>query len=160
MADRVVIMSRGQIEQIGTPEEIYHEPHNKFVAEFLGSANIFDGKLIGKTDNYWIVENEDGQSLMDLSAAPHNHIGDNLAYIVSSEKIDLNTLDSGVDGILATVVGEEFVGASAILFLETPSGKELKVQKSHDEIRAVNATLGSKLIVNWSPEICHVLQGE
>lgn len=160
MADRVVIMSRGQIEQIGTPEEIYHEPHNKFVAEFLGSANIFDGTLTGKSDGNWTVENEDGQSLMDLAAAPDNAIGDRLTYIVSSEKIDLNSVDSGVDGVTAKVVGEEFVGASAILFLETASGKELKVQKSHDELSAINATLGSSLVVSWSPDSCHVLPGE
>jgi hypothetical protein len=41
MADRVVIMSRGVIEQIGTPQEIYRTPRTRFVAEFLGSSNIF-----------------------------------------------------------------------------------------------------------------------
>src|SRR5690606_41587781 len=44
MADRVVIMSRGRIEQIGNPQEIYRAPRTKFVAEFLGSSNIFAGK--------------------------------------------------------------------------------------------------------------------
>ena len=43
MADRVVIMSRGVIEQIGTPQEIYRTPRTRFVADFLGSSNIFSG---------------------------------------------------------------------------------------------------------------------
>ncbi|AWC21289.1 Trehalose import ATP-binding protein SugC [Aminobacter sp. MSH1] len=45
MADRVVIMSRGRIEQIGNPQEIYRAPRTKFVAEFLGSSNIFAGNV-------------------------------------------------------------------------------------------------------------------
>ena len=45
MADRVVIMSRGRIEQIGNPQEIYRAPRTKFVAEFLGSSNVFAGKV-------------------------------------------------------------------------------------------------------------------
>ena len=45
MADRVVIMSRGVIEQIGTPQEIYRTPGTRFVAEFLGPSNILQGKL-------------------------------------------------------------------------------------------------------------------
>ena len=45
MADRVVIMSRGRIEQIGNPQEIYRAPRTRFVAEFLGSSNIFAGKV-------------------------------------------------------------------------------------------------------------------
>lgn len=45
MADRVVIMSRGKIEQIGTPQEIYRTPRTRFVADFLGSSNIFPGQL-------------------------------------------------------------------------------------------------------------------
>lgn len=56
MADKIVVMSQGRIEQIGTPQEIYHKPANSFVANFIGSANLFDGIAtqtgirIGETD--------------------------------------------------------------------------------------------------------------
>lgn len=43
MADRIVVMSNGRVEQIGPPQEIYHKPINAFVAEFIGKANFFDG---------------------------------------------------------------------------------------------------------------------
>ena len=46
MGDRIVIMSRGRIEQIGAPVEIYRTPHKHFVAEFLGSSNIFRGRMV------------------------------------------------------------------------------------------------------------------
>jgi spermidine/putrescine transport system ATP-binding protein len=45
MADRVVIMSRGRIAQIGAPKDIYRAPDNRFVAEFVGRNNIISGKV-------------------------------------------------------------------------------------------------------------------
>ena len=45
MSDKVVVMSDGMIQQIGTPEEIYNEPKNAFVADFVGESNIFEGRM-------------------------------------------------------------------------------------------------------------------
>ncbi|MEM9317951.1 MAG: ABC transporter ATP-binding protein [Pseudomonadota bacterium] len=44
MADRIVVMSNGRVEQLGSPQDIYHRPANAFVADFIGKANFFDGK--------------------------------------------------------------------------------------------------------------------
>ena len=44
MSDKVVVMSDGMIQQTGTPEEIYNEPENAFVADFIGESNIFEGR--------------------------------------------------------------------------------------------------------------------
>lgn len=48
LGDRIVVMSRGEIAQIGTPKEIYFEPANRFVAEFIGAANIVEGEVDGQ----------------------------------------------------------------------------------------------------------------
>ena len=49
MSDKIVVMSKGQIQQVGTPEEIYNKPQNAFVADFIGESNIFDG--VKKSDD-------------------------------------------------------------------------------------------------------------
>ena len=49
MSDRVAVFSRGRIEQVGTPREIYESPRTAFVADFVGSANVFDGALAAET---------------------------------------------------------------------------------------------------------------
>ena len=46
MSDRVVVMDNGKIQQVGTPQDIYNEPQNAFVADFIGESNIIDGKMI------------------------------------------------------------------------------------------------------------------
>lgn len=48
MSDKIVVMSEGHIQQIGTPEDIYNEPQNAFVADFIGESNIFNGVMTGK----------------------------------------------------------------------------------------------------------------
>ena len=47
MSDKIVVMSEGKIQQIGTPEDIYNEPQNAFVADFIGDSNIFNGIMTG-----------------------------------------------------------------------------------------------------------------
>jgi spermidine/putrescine transport system ATP-binding protein len=160
MADRVVIMSRGRIEQIGTPREIYHAPRNRFVAEFLGSANIFSGKLVGKSGDRWQVETGHGRLAVAATHAPDKALGDTVTVTVGAENMRIATEADGLPGIRARVVGEEFVGASAIVFLETATGEELKVQKSHDELAGIDLHAGTPLILHWEPDSCHVLPGE
>jgi len=161
MADRVVIMSRGQIEQIGTPEEIYREPHNRFVAEFLGSANIFDGTVQGSTGaDGWTVSHDGTESVLPRAELENAVTGQAVTFIVSAENMQLSRPDSGQPGIEASVAGEEFVGGTAMVFLETADGQELKVQKAHDELARLDLHAGSRVIAHWAPEYCHVLRGE
>lgn len=161
MADRVVIMSRGQIEQIGTPEEIYREPYNRFVAEFLGSANIFDGVVRGPAGaDGWQVAFEGGETVLPRTELPAASEGKAVTFIVSAENMQLSRPDSGRAGIAANVAGEEFIGGSAMVFLEAAGGRELKVQKSHGELSSLDLHAGSEVVVHWAPESCHVLPGE
>ena len=60
----------------------------------------------------------------------------------------------------ASVVGEEFVGATAVIHLEGADGLELKAQKSHDELDQLNLTPGAKIWLSWRPEASHILPGE
>ena len=52
MSDRIIIFKDGHIEQVGTPQDIYHRPSSLFVADFIGDSNIFSGVVVKKTPNY------------------------------------------------------------------------------------------------------------
>lgn len=75
LADRVVVMNNGKIEQMGSPEEIYHYPANAFVYDFLGNYNAFDG-AIGKNGEWRLLKR--GEALpprteqVKLFARPHD----------------------------------------------------------------------------------------
>ncbi|MGY0555647.1 sulfate/molybdate ABC transporter ATP-binding protein [Vreelandella sp. 2A-K22] len=73
LSDRVVVMSNGRIEQIDTPDELYREPKNRFVFEFLGDVNHLEGKVTNGVltcgDAYWHVDLPDGHE--ELLLRPH-----------------------------------------------------------------------------------------
>ena len=83
MADRVVVMSNGKIEQTGTPEEIYHNPKNPFVYDFMGDYNSFDGKVdvAGKLHFTDIIN--DGDKKVQIFSRPYE-------ILISRNKEDEN----------------------------------------------------------------------
>lgn len=160
MADRVVIMSRGKIEQIGTPQEIYHKPKNKFVAEFLGSANIFSGELVATRANEWEINTSYGPFIVHPEGSTSNSVGDNLSFVVSAEHIRIGPKGGAENGISARVVGEEFVGATATIYFETSSGAEIKVHKTHEELAELDLHSNGEFLLSWDSRHCHLLPEE
>ena len=86
MADRVVIMSRGRIEQIGNPQEIYRAPRTRFVAEFLGSSNVFAGKVASVAGETISIVTPAGE--FDVAPNPSKKlaVGDKATFVVSSKR--------------------------------------------------------------------------
>lgn len=75
LADRVVVMSKGRIEQVGTPETVYHNPENAFVYDFLGNYNSFEGYQLGTSAPVLLKTGEDfpvGAQPVKLFARPHD----------------------------------------------------------------------------------------
>lgn len=162
MADRVVIMSRGRIEQIGNPQEIYRAPRTRFVAEFLGSSNIFSGRVAALANGLVQITTPAGNFEVVQNPAKSLAKGDAATFVVSDDRILLTNSEpaAGLNKIEAVVVGEEFVGATAVIHLEAPGGIEMKAQKSHDELAELDHSFGSKIWVSWRPEAGHILPGE
>jgi len=76
LADRVVVMNQGRVEQIGSPEEVYHNPANAFVYDFLGNYNAFDGwRSEGEKDWHFLKSGQQmpqGAQRVHLFARPHD----------------------------------------------------------------------------------------
>ena len=61
MSDRVVLLNGGRIEQVDTPETLYHRPRTRFAADFIGNANVFEGRVIGQdSSGHWRIETPAG----------------------------------------------------------------------------------------------------
>ena len=71
MSDRIFVMNAGRVEQSGTPREIYNTPVTRFVADFIGAANILEGEVIGSSDNgSWIFDTQIGQLAVECKKKP------------------------------------------------------------------------------------------
>jgi spermidine/putrescine transport system ATP-binding protein len=160
MADRVVIMSRGVIEQIGTPQQIYRTPRTRFVADFLGSSNIFSGKVTASGAGGIDLDTPSGTlRLVSTIEGPQPMPGSAATLTVLDTKMRLSVARpaGAVNVVPVRVIGEEFVGATATLYLETAQGQEIRVQKGHDELADLPLEIGQDLFTSWAPEDGHLV---
>ncbi|MBS0565017.1 MAG: ABC transporter ATP-binding protein [Proteobacteria bacterium] len=160
MADRVVIMSRGKIEQIGTPQEIYRTPATRFVAEFLGSSNIFTGQVKAAAGKSVTLEGPAGTFTLaaaDLATPPA--VGQKVSLTVLDARTRLAaTAPAGAfNKVPVRMIGEEFVGATATIYLETAQGQEIRVQKSQDDLESLPLQVGKDYVAFWPHEDGHLV---
>ncbi len=101
MSDRVVVMNKGKIQQIGTPQDIYNEPENAFVADFIGESNILDG--IMKKD---FVAEFSGHVFECLDKGFNDN--ENVDVVVRPEDVDIVPADKGM--LTGTVTSVDFLG--------------------------------------------------
>ncbi|MCO6386272.1 ABC transporter ATP-binding protein [Aliihoeflea sp. 40Bstr573] len=90
MADRIAIMDKGEVMQVATPAEVYEAPASRFVADFVGSVNIFEGRVAGREDGRIEIATADGVTILadDATAAPGEGT---VWYAVRPEKIRISS---------------------------------------------------------------------
>jgi thiamine transport system ATP-binding protein len=109
ISDRVAVVHDGAVEQVGTPETVYHEPSTRFVAEFVGDNNVFEAEVSGTDPPRLTV---DGASLPTTSSRP---VGTDVTACVRPENI---TLGDGDGTLSVTVDHVEFLGDAYRLHCE------------------------------------------
>jgi ABC-type Fe3+/spermidine/putrescine transport system ATPase subunit len=120
MSDRIAVMNAGEIVQLGTPEEIYERPNSRFVAQFVGHTNLFDGKIATVEGNRVTV---DSQGTTLAATAPGAvEAGQPVTVVVRYERLALG----GGDTVLrATLVERMFLGGSVRVTAECPDGRRI-----------------------------------
>jgi len=128
MADRIVILNDGQLQQVGSPKEVYYRPANTFVADFIGSPsmNFFDVKLRTESDGTGtLVGNGFTYEVSEKIVQQSNGEGD---YILSVRPENFTVVDSlSPTSIEATVDVVEVIGSDNFLYLDV-AGKECRVR--------------------------------
>lgn len=142
MSDTVVVMDKGVIQQIGTPEDIYNEPKNAFVADFIGESNIIDGIMIEDR----LVEIFGRRfPCVDFGFAPREAVD----VVIRPEDIDIVPADSG--HLCGTVTGITFKGVHYDIIVDFKGFKWL-IQTT--DFHPVGAYIGIRL----TPEDIHVMK--
>ncbi|MEI7599311.1 MAG: ABC transporter ATP-binding protein [Aestuariivirga sp.] len=152
MADRVVIMSKGEIAQIGSARDIYRTPASRFVAEFVGRNNIFAG-TVNSAGN---VETAAGTFTLDGKARP----GEKVSFVVAADVVSLATSKPAAPNVFtAQLISEEFVGSMVTLFFEAPGDTEIKVQVQERSLEGIPREPGQQLFLSFDPSHAHILKG-
>ena len=131
MSDRIVVFNEGKVEQVGTPQDVYNKPATRFVAGFLGAANILSGddakKIFGKSKT--------------VSIRPER-----MRLQPSNSKIS-----NDESSVSAVVQEAAFVGANTVYIVETEFGFRLNVSKTNTELLGQDKSFaaGDRVLVVW-----------
>ncbi len=146
MSNRIVVMKDGIIQQIGTPEDIYNEPINRFVADFIGESNIVDG--IMKQDFLVSIEGKEFECV-------DKGFEENLPVdvVIRPEDIEITHTSKGlINGEVTDVV---FKGVHyEIIVVEEKTNREWVIQTIH------NAQVGEQVGLSFVPEAIHIMRKE
>ena len=143
MSDKVVVMSDGMIQQIGTPEEIYNEPKNVFVADFIGESNIFNGKMTDKLKVKFC--DAEFECMDDIP------VGSKVDVVIRPE--DIVMTDSGrgmIDGLVTSVI---FKGMHYEIIVES-GVNEIVIQSTK------SANVGDTIGMMVEPDGIHIIPAE
>jgi spermidine/putrescine transport system ATP-binding protein len=153
MSDRLAVMSRGQIEQVGTPAEVYDHPATEFVASFLGASNLIPGEVATRGDDITSVKLEDG-TVVKLPSAALKIYGKNVKIGVRPEKFQIltsnETAEPGWNEIEATSGVSVYLGVSHQYVMTSRSGRQLSVYEQNSG-RDSPLAPGATVRLAWNP---------
>ena len=144
LSDRIAVMKEGQLLQVGTPLEVYEQPRDLFVAEFIGRANFLDGVLLEVSDRRGKVRV--GDRLFEGTLTTDISPGDAVCLVVRPENIILTTEASSV-GCHATIIQSQYLGY-ATSYLLSMAGLELHVMELRRRLTKPHQE-GKQMFISW-----------
>ncbi|MGF7013160.1 ABC transporter ATP-binding protein [Ornithinibacillus bavariensis] len=149
MSDRIVVMNKGKIEQIGTPREIYEKPRTRFVADFIGQTNILDGNVSAVNGDMATLELAD--QTIEIPNSSEVALKEHAFLSVRPEKMKVsNTPIEGPINLKCTFKEKIYVGSVTKIVVRLSDGKELTINESHENIAEL--TNNNDVYVSWNPE--------
>jgi len=155
LSTRMAVMDAGQFQQIGTPTEIYEFPETRFVADFIGTANIFEGRVTEEGADHLNVETEIGEIFIDHGYSVST--GNRIWIALRPEKIRLEKTDapaSGPNEVAGVVDDIGYLGETSIYKVRLPNGQIFDVtapNHSRPMNRSHQITWEDKVKISWDP---------
>ncbi|WP_448188320.1 ABC transporter ATP-binding protein [Azospirillum sp. sgz301742] len=150
MASRIAVMNHGAVAQVGTPTEVYEYPNARFVAEFIGSVNMFEGRVVEEEPDHVLIRSPDAGCDLYINQGAPVPVGASVHVAVRPEKIALSKdppEDASARNTVRGVVREiAYLGDVSIYLVELPSGKTVRVT-------ATNLARRADLPVSWDDEV-------
>ncbi|MCH7695426.1 MAG: ABC transporter ATP-binding protein [Proteobacteria bacterium] len=149
LSSRIVVMHKGELIQCGTPKEIYEYPINRYVADFFGTINLFEGNVSRVDDKTMEVECKEISTTVKALSSDTTRVNDQLTIAVRPEKISISKeAPEGEDlSILKGIVWDlGYYGKLSIYKVRTETGKVIQVS-------AQNRIRSAERVLEWDEEV-------
>mgnify|MGYP003645124671 FL=1 len=152
LSSRIGVMTAGEIVQVGTPREIYEYPRNRFVADFIGSVNIFEGRIAEDGESHVIVASPEAGLDIYVPHSISGVIGQKVAVAVRPEKVVISKDDLGDlrNKLIGTVDEIAYMGDASVYQIRLDNGKRVRVTQTN-LTRSEESTLnyGDRVNLGW-----------
>ncbi|MGZ6779927.1 MAG: ABC transporter ATP-binding protein [Mycobacterium sp.] len=158
MSDRIAVMNAGNVDQIGTPTEIYDRPATVFVASFIGQANLWPGKQTGRANRDFVQVDVLGSSLTARPGETTIEPGGQATLMVRPERVrvSMDQPTGDVATVPATVTDLTFQGPVVRLSLTAPDESPIIAHVGAEQDLPLLRP-GDRVHVSWAPEASLVL---
>jgi putrescine transport system ATP-binding protein len=152
LSTRVGLMNHGEIIQVGTPSEMYEYPNSRFVAEFIGSVNTFEGKLTEDEPSYVRIESDDLEAPIYVDHGVSSAPGATVWAAIRPEKIQLSRdkpadADNWASGVVQDIA---YMGDVSVYRIRLDSGKVVRVTQPNVYRHADdNFTWDERVYLRW-----------
>ena len=158
MSDKILVMKAGRKQQEGSPEAVYNEPANHFVADFLGHSNFMRGDVVGVDGNRVSVKIETGDVLFAENKGGFA-TGDPVEMIVRAQRFDAFPKDEfkpveGMNHFAGRIKDRSYMGGEVSYFIELGGGREIHIISM---MRTRLYNIGETVSVQVSPRHCHLI---
>ena len=157
MSDRVAVFDDGRIQQIAPPDQLYEEPENSFVAQFIGENNTLMGTVKEIKGDQALVELDDGE-VIDCKPVNVSAVGERTRVSIRPERVEFNKdrLKEGVHTLKAEVLEFIYMGDIFRTRLRVAGNDEfvVKTRNAPDQVRLQP---GQQIEIGWLPEDCRAL---
>ncbi|HEY0745948.1 MAG TPA: polyamine ABC transporter ATP-binding protein [Steroidobacteraceae bacterium] len=152
LASRIGVMNHGEIVQAGTPSEIYEFPSSRFVADFVGSVNMFEGKLIEDEPDYVRIGSPELGAAIYVSHGISAPPGAVVWAALRPEKIFMSTAapEGGADNVVRGAVQDiAYLGDLSIYLVKLPTGKVVRVTQPNTSRHAEAIGWDQQVYLSW-----------
>ncbi|WP_207458048.1 polyamine ABC transporter ATP-binding protein [Azospirillum sp. SYSU D00513] len=150
MSSRIAVMNHGKIAQVGTPSEVYEYPNSRFVSEFIGSVNLFEGIVAEEQSDHVLIRSEEAGCDLYINHGVMVPPGTRVAVAIRPEKITLaKEAPAAADGrnLARGLVREiAYLGDMSIYLVQLAGGKTVRVT-------APNVTRRTEMPITWEDEV-------
>ncbi|MEU9335380.1 ABC transporter ATP-binding protein [Streptomyces sp. NPDC048290] len=157
MADTVAVMNAGRVEQLGAPADLYENPRTTFVANFLGTSNLIEAEVDGRSGDDIVLKAGGGRLTLPgaRNSAPAT-TGGTVLLGVRPEKIslahaaDADDIPAGRNRLTGTIADASFIGVSTQYVVDSPACPELAVYVQNVD-RDPRLVPGAEVVLHWNP---------
>ena len=153
MASRIAVMNQGNVQQIATPAELYEQPRNKFVADFIGKVNLIETKVLKQKGK---IASCEAKGIGKLDVGTDKTCGDSATIAIRPEKLKISTVEPKGTGLVktkATIRDVAYYGDTSHIVAEVAGGLDLHINvQNNTRTGGAGVDRNQKVWVHFDPK--------